>query len=192
MDRLGYSILELMFGVTLSATLAGIAVPNVLASVDDTRAAGAVRYLSTKLHQARMEAVLRSRYVAFQFVADGTGYSYAAYVDGNGDGVRTRDIQNGVDPQMTRAERLADRFSGVDFGVLPGLPAVDSGSAPPGADPIKLGTSNILSFTPQGTASAGSLYVLSRGHSQFVIRIAGETGKIRILRYDARLRQWRP
>ena len=188
----GYSLLELTFTVGLIATLGAIAGPQLLASVDDVRAAGAVRYLSGRLQRVRMEAVARSVDVALQFVQTPDGYTYAAYRDGNGNGIRTRDIQRGVDPLLTAVERLSDQFVGVDFGVLPGLPAVEAGGTPPGTDPIKLGLSNILTFTALGTSSSGSVYVRGRRNTQYVIRIFGETGKTRVLKFDARARQWQP
>jgi type II secretory pathway pseudopilin PulG len=188
----GYSLVEVLFALTLLATLGGIAVPQLLATADHVRAAGAVRYLTTRLHQVRTEAVVRSKDVALQITQTSEGYSFATYLDGNGDGVRSYDIQNGTDPQLTRPERLSDHFSGVDFGALPELPSPDGSSAAPGANPIKLGSSNILTFTPLGTSSSGSLYVRSKGNSQYVIRILGETGKTRVLRFDSRRRLWTP
>jgi type II secretory pathway pseudopilin PulG len=188
----GYSLIELLFALGLIVTLGAIAVPQLLTSVDDVRAAGAVRYMATKLHQVRMEAVVRSSDVAVYVVQASGGYQFATYLDGNGDGVRTRDIQSQVDTQLTPFERLADRFSGVDFGVLPGLPPVDSGSSAPGTDPIKLGSSNILTFTALGSSSTGSLYVRGGRGSQYVIRVYGETGKTRVLRFDAQQRRWTP
>jgi hypothetical protein len=148
--------------------------------------------MATKLHQVRMEAVVRSSDVALYVVQASGGYRFATYLDGNGDGVRTSDIQSRVDTQLTPFERLPDRFSGVDFGVLPGLPPVDSGSPAPGTDPIKLGSSNILTFTALGSSSTGSLYVRGSRDSQYVIRVYGETGKTRVLRFDARQRRWTP
>ena len=97
-----------------------------------------------------------------QFVQTSRGYAYEVYVDGNGNGVRTRDIQRGEDQRIGSVEHLSDHFAGVDFGVLPGLPPVDAGSAAPGTDPIKLGASSILTFTPLGTSSSGSLYLRGR------------------------------
>jgi type II secretory pathway pseudopilin PulG len=188
----GYSFVEVLFALTLLATLGGLTVPQLLATVDYVRAAGAVRYLTTRLHQVRTEAVVRSKDAALQITQTSEGYRFATYLDGNGDGVRTRDIEDGTDPQLTRPEKLPDRFNGVDFGVLPGLPSPDASSAAPGTNPIKLGSSNILTFTPLGTSSSGSLYVRSKGNSQYVIRILGETGKTRVLRFDSRRRLWTP
>jgi Type II transport protein GspH len=188
----GYSVLELMFAAALSVTVGAAAGPLLLAAVDDVRATGAVRYLATRLQQARMEAVGRSADVGVQFVPTADGYAYTVYVDGNGDGVRTRDIVRGLDQPIGSVERLSDHFAGIDFGVLADLPPVDAGSAAPGTDPIKLGSSSILTFTPLGTSSSGSLYLRGRRNLQFVIRILGETGKTRVLKFDSRAHQWKP
>ena len=181
-----------MFALGLSVTLGAVATPQLLTTLDDVRAAGAVRYLTTKLQRARMEAVLRSTDVGLQFVATGSAYTVTAYRDGNDNGIRTRDIQRGVDPPIGSLERLPDLFPGVDFGARPGLPPVDPGGTPPGTDPIRLGSGNILTFTSIGTASSGSLYVRGRRNSQYVIRIIGETGKTRVLKFDALLQEWKP
>src|SRR5205823_4106261 len=138
---------------------------------------GATRYLSAQLQQARMEAVARSANVGLKFVQSANRYSYTTYIDGNGNGLRTPEILAGIDRLVRPAERLPDLFYGVDFGTLPGLPPVESGGSPPGADPVKLGAANILTFTPIGTSSSGSLYVLGRSGTQYVIRIFGESGK---------------
>jgi hypothetical protein len=139
-----------------------------------------------------MEAVARSADVALQFIPVNGGYTYAAYVDGNGNGVRTSEIQDGTDSRIAAGERLPDRYSGVEFGLLPGLPAVDPGGSAPGTDPIRLGSSNILTFTAIGNSSSGSLYVLGRRQKQFVVRVFGETGKTRVLRFDLRTQRWKP
>ena len=188
----GYSLLELTFALGLTTTLSGVAIPQMLAGIDDYRTAGAVRYMSTRIGRVRMEALARSANVALRFSTTPAGFSYTAYVDGNGDGVKTHDISQSIDWALGPPERLSDNFSGIDFGTLPGLPAVDSGSSPPGTDPIKLGSSNLLSFSPLGTSSTGSLYIRGRGTAQYVIRVMGETGRVHVLRFSARTRQWKP
>ena len=187
----GYSLLELMFAAALCVTAGAVAAPLLLTAVDDVRATGAVSYLSTRLQQARTEAVKRSADVGLRFIETPKGYAYAVYVDGNGNGVRTADIDRGDDRRIGPVEHLTDHFAGVDFGVLPGLPAVDAGSAVPGTDPIKLGSSSILTFTAAGTSSSGSLYLLGRRSLQYVVRVLGETGKTRVLKFDVRAHQWK-
>ena len=175
MGKTGYSLIELLFVMSATVTAGGIAIQPLLRALDDYRTAGAVRYISTRIQRTRMEAVTRSTNVAMQFVQAGTGFSYRTFIDGNGDGVRTQDIKNGIDYPLGPSERIPDNFSEVDFSLLPGLPAVEPGTPPPGTDPIKLGSSNLLSYSPTGTSSSG---------------ILGDTGRTRILRFDAPSGQW--
>jgi hypothetical protein len=181
-------VLVLGMGVTISA----IAVPQSLAGLDDLRAMGAARYVSARLQRARMEAVMRSAEVAIQFDESPGGYVYAVFLDGNRNGVRARDIQGGIDRRIVAPERLVDRFTGVDFGAIPGLPAIDEGATPPGSDPIRLGASRLASFSARGTASSGTVYIRSRLNAQYAVRIFGDTGKTRMLKFDRHTGRWRP
>lgn len=181
-----------MFTVALALTLGSLAIPPIRQTADDVRAAGAARYVSARLHRARMEAVIRSADVALRFTATSGGYEFAVYVDGNRNGVFARDIQSGIDARLSPVERLGDNFVGVEFGALPGLPPVDSGGTAPGTNPIRLGSSGSASFSALGTSSTGSLYIRGAGSRQYAIRIYGETGKCRILKFDPRSRTWNP
>jgi prepilin-type N-terminal cleavage/methylation domain-containing protein len=188
----GFSLLELVFVVAVVATAGAVAVPQLSAAIGEHQTAGAARYVATRLQRARMESVMRSAEVAIRFTQTPSGYSFAMYVDGNRNGVLSRDIDRGVDPQIALPERLGDNFSGTEFGAIPGVPAVDPGGTAPGTDPIRLGSGNSASFAPSGTSSSGSLYIRGRKNEQYVVRIYGETGKTRVLRFDRRANQWRP
>ena len=187
----GYSLIELVVVSALVATLGAMALPQTLSGLDDARTMGAARYMASRLQRARMEAIARSASVGLKFTLVGGRYVYAAYVDGNGNGVRTTDISNGIDRVLAPPEHLSDQFPGVDFGALPGLPPVDTGGTPPGSDPVRLGSSNIASFSAQATATSGSIYIRGQ-QAQYVIRLYGDTAKTRIMKFDARTRQWRP
>jgi hypothetical protein len=187
---MGYCLIELVFAAGIAATLSAMAAPQLLVTLDDSRTLGAVRYLSTRLQEARMEAVARSANVAVRFTLAGGVYGYTVYRDGNGNGVLSRDIQQGVDPQIHSVERLPDQCAGIDFGALPGIPPADPSGTAPGSDPIRLGSSDMVSFSAMGTSTTGSLYVRGRRNAQYAIRIYGETGKTRILKYDTRNRIW--
>jgi type II secretory pathway pseudopilin PulG len=188
----GYTLIEVLFALGVMATMAAATIPSIVTALDEYTTLGAVRYLSTRLQKTRLEALTRHANVAMRFVQVGDSYQYAAYADGNGDGVRAADIASGVDPKIQHDEQLADRFAHVDFGTREGLPAVDPGSPPPGADPIRFGASDSAAFTPLGTATPGSLYIIGRRGTQYVVRVLGETGKTRILKFDANDNQWKP
>ena len=188
----GYSLLEVVFVLGMVITVSAAAVPQSLEGIDDFRAAGATHYIAARLQRARMEAVMRSAEVAMRFNAAPEGYSFAVFLDGNGNGVRTRDIQSGLDGRIGPEERLFDQFAGVDFGAIPGLPAIDAGGTPPGDDPIRLGASGFASFSARGTASTGTVYIRSGRQAQYAVRIFGDTGKTRMVKFDRHTRRWRP
>ena len=188
----GFSLLEVTFVLGLVAVCMTIAVPPIHSALEDFRTLGAVRYVSSRLQQTRMEAVVHSADAALRFEPDGSSYGYAVFLDGNGNGVRSSEIQTGIDREIHRKERLVDQFPGVEFGTLPDLPPVDPSAPAPGSDPIRVGSSNMLSFGALGTSTPGSLYILGRNGTQYVIRVFAETGKTRTLRFDARWRRWSP
>ncbi len=188
----GYSLMEMTFAAGLMATVGAAASPGLLVTLDDTRTLGAVRYVAATLQQVRLDAALRHGDAAMRFSVSGASYVFSEYVDGNGNGVRSADISSGIDREIRRPERLSDQFTGVDFGTIPGLPPVDSSSVAPGTNPIRLGSSNLATFTSAGTSTSGSLYIRGRRNAQYVVRIYGETGKTRVLRFDPGVRLWKP
>ena len=180
--------------VTMGVVVVGMAtaVPALQAGLDDARVAGAARYLSSRLAESRMEAIKRSRRVAVRFADASAQYAFTVYEDGNGNGVLTADIRRGVDRPIRGPERLSDNFRNVEFGTLPMLPAIEPGEAAPGADPIRLGNGNSVSFNPLGGATSGTVYLIGRNHSQYAVRVFGATGKIRVYRYNWRSSRWTP
>ena len=185
----GYSLPELLWVVALLVTVTAIAIPQLLAGLDEARGLAAARYVAGRLHEARMAAIARSAHVALRFDKTADGYEYAMYLDVNRNGVRTSEIQAGVDRPITSPERLWQQIPGTDFGLAAGVPAVEGGTV---ADttPIKFGTSSMASFTALGNSSSGSAYVRSRKGAQYVVRVFGGTGKIRVLWFDPRTNKW--
>jgi type II secretory pathway pseudopilin PulG len=172
--------MELVFILLVVAIIAAVALPQSLAAIDRIRAAAATRYLASRMASARAQAVRRSATVAMRFERAPTGFTFRTFVDGNGNGVRTTDIEAAVDLPIDGPGALFDLFPGVDIAV--------AGSA--GSDPVRLGATDLLSFTPLGTATAGSIYVRGRDRSQYAIRILGTTGRTRIQRYVERTGRW--
>ena len=187
----GYSVLELIFVAALIVTLSGVAVPQTVSALDDFRAAGAARYISARLYRARMEAAMRSTSVAIQFSRTAAGYTYAVFQDGNRNGVLTSEIKSGVDRPLGAPESLRDNFKGVDFGAISGLPSIDPGGTPPGNDPIRFGAGGILTFTARGSSSTGTVYIRG-GAAQYAVRVFGDTGKSRMLKFNQRTGRWSP
>ncbi len=62
----------------------------------------------------------------------------------------------------------------------------------PGADPLRIGNTALVTFSPFGGATNGTLYVAALQGPQMAIRIFGATGRVRVLMFDAQARQWLP
>ncbi len=185
-----YSLVELLVVLALALLICGASAPALLAARDDLRADGAVDFLVSQLRQVRMEALRMNAQVAIRFEASADDYLLACYVDGNGNGVRSAEIATGVDRLLRPRESLDQQFPGVRFGFDSDVYDLDGASSTENPNPIRLGTSRMLSFSPAGTSSSGSVYVMGRGHRQLAVRVLGGTGRIRSFLYNFGTREW--
>ena len=167
----------MMFVTAAVGVLAAAVVPQLNATIEHTRTISAARYLAARLAFARAQAVARSANVALLLTVAGDTATVAMYVDENGNGVRTRDIAAGIDRSMAAPVSLANVFPHVVLSL--------NDPANPTAT-----TSALMSFTPLGTASSGTLYLRGRDGSQYAVRVLGATGRTRVLRYTAATRAW--
>lgn len=189
MNNHGYSLLELLMAMTLMVIVCGAAIPLAHSGVARSRTAGAARYMAGRVALARLEAVRRSAHVAIRFLPQPDGLSLQTYVDGNRNGVRTNDIVNGIDLPITAVERLGYHFSGVEFGLQSGVTGIDPGPFNAG-DPVQIGNTTLLSFSPTGSSTSGTLFVRGvRGH-QFAVRVLGATGRTRIFEFNFGAHTW--
>jgi prepilin-type N-terminal cleavage/methylation domain-containing protein len=183
----GFTLTELLLTIAVAATLAGIAVPLTSSTVEAVRAAGAARHLAARIAMVRIDAVRRSTTLALKFEAEAADYFYTLHADMNGNGVRTTEIARGVDATLASAERLRTSYPGVVFGLLPGIPDLDGVQG--NTDGVRIGTARILSLTPNGSATSGTLYLHGR-RNQYAVRVFGATGRVRIFEYDTGANRW--
>jgi hypothetical protein len=161
--------------------MVAMTMPRLLASVDRSRGIAGARYLATRMALARATAVSRSAVVALRFESGARGISFSVVQDGNRNGVNSREIQTGIDRVIEPALFLSDLFPGVEIGLQPGTPALE---------PVQLGGTTLLSFTPRGTSTSGSIYVRSRDGTQWAIRVLGVTARARLLRWVRETGAW--
>jgi len=185
----GSSLVELLLVLMAMMLVGAIATPTLGQRGRTVELSGSARYLSSLLQRARTEAIRRGTYVAYRFTAVNGQVRYAMFADGNGNGVRSVDITLGVDGQVSAWESVADHFAGVTFSIAPGVTDIDTGT-PLAGDPVRIGGSELLSFSPTGTATSGTLYLSDRNQQQWAVRVLGATGRIRVLRFDPGNTQW--
>ena len=114
----GLSLIEVLFATALATTLAGLAVPITSSALDRIRTAAAARQVAAAIAMARIDAVKGSAANALRFEPDGSDYVFTMHVDGNGNGVRTAEIQSGIDATMCvfRRRRTEPRARRCDLG----------------------------------------------------------------------------
>ena len=162
-----------------------IVVVTTLPDLAEIRRAAALRTASSQLKgllfRCRAYAVLNSRATAavFERRDDGSWRCFIA-VDGDGDGIRTRDIHALIDPVV--GEVLHLNSGGAGLGILQHEFVPD----PSGRgrlrgdldDPVRAGRGDIITFTPRSTATPASIYLTDHRARMRVLRVYGGTGRV--------------
>lgn len=187
----GAALVDLVFTCSLVGVIAAIAIPAFQASRDRHAARLAARYLANRLQLVRFEALKRNVTVALRFDPKDIG-RFGVYVDGDADGVLQGDIDRGTDYALAPEGRLTDFFATVTFRIPRDVPDPDgSGTLTANSNPLRLGASNFLSFSPIGSATSGTIYLAAPTGPQMAIRVMGATGRMRVLLFDGGSQLWR-
>jgi hypothetical protein len=185
----GASLPEVLIVLVLAGVCSAVAMPLTAASIDAGRAWDSASFVSSKLRLARHQAILKTASVGLVFDDVAGRWAMRVCVDGNRNGLRRADIADGTDRCPEGPFELETLFPGVHIAVDSTLRGPDG--EPGSSDAIRFGPSDIASFSPGGTCTAGTLFVRSARGVQFAVRVAGVTGRTRILRYDPGADVWR-
>lgn len=191
-DR-GAALIDVLAAAGLSLVMAAAAVPVVAGTLDREHVIIGAQRLAASVQRARLEALKRATAAAVRIDVLGGRTSVQLFVDGNGNGVLQRDIDRGIDGAVTAAEWLDAHARGVSARINQAIRDVAGGSdLEAGADPVRIGNTALVSFSPLGSSTSGTIYVAAVRGPQMALRIYGATGRVRVLRFDAQARQWRP
>lgn len=188
----GFNLVEVILVMAVMGMMLSLAVPLARSWWGGIQVEMAASEIATTLQLARSLAIRHAARVAVRFYPDADGHlRHAIYRDGDGDGVRSDDIDRGVDRVLREAR------SGPLGGVRVGFP---EGWSPrqPGSrkrldrldDPIRFGRSNMASFTAHGGASPGTVYLTDGRFHLFAVRVNNRSGKIKVFRYDPQADEW--
>ena len=177
----GISLLEAVLVVAVLSIILVVVIPEL----DEMRRAAALRSATSQLkgllYRCRADAVMNARSTAavFEQLHDGSWRCFIA-VDGDGDGIRSRDIRRRVDPVV--GEIIHFEAGGAGLGILQGefVPDPSGRGRLRGnrSDPVRAGRGNMITFTPRGTASPASLYLTDHRARMRVLRVYGGTGRV--------------
>jgi prepilin-type N-terminal cleavage/methylation domain-containing protein len=192
----GFTLAELLLCLAILSLLLAAGVPPLIRCATALRLHLAADEVVAALRGSRSLAIRLGANVAVKFRPQADGFAtWAVYRDGDGDGVLSRDITSGVDPQVVPPRRLEQLGRRMHFGFPQGRTARDPGDPShllhPDDDPIRFNSSDMASFGPLGTSTPGSLY-LTDGQSDLVaVRVFGRTGKVKVIVYDFEQQIWR-
>ncbi len=189
----GATVVEAMVVLAVFGLIVGVAAPNLFELSSGYRLHLGAHELRAVLHRAKAYAIYHAAKVGVKFFVEDDRVFFAIYKDGDGDGVRTRDIESGVDPQVTPTRRFLYLGADVRFGFPPGKSPRDPGAPRRRLrrlwDPIRFNRSDLASFGPLGGSTPGSLY-LTDGKRLQAVRVYGRTGKIKVIRYNFAKEVW--
>jgi len=190
----GYTLAELLAVLAIVAMAVAVALPAAAMLRDGGRAAAGARTMATLLSAQRWKSVATHRVRGFQFRKVGNRWSWREVADGNGNGLRTAEITRGVDPVLTNDQALERLVADVTLGLPPGGPYPE---APPGTqlltaadDPVRFGRSDLVSFSPVGAASSGTIYVTDGRSGLYAVVLFGPSARLRVWRFRPEDRRW--
>jgi type II secretory pathway pseudopilin PulG len=185
----GWTITELLIVLATGSVLLALTVPLTARAKDASRARHAAGFVAAKFRAARQQAIVRERFVGVVFDLTANGWQFRICIDGNGNGIRRADITAGTDACPEGPFVFGTLFPTVDLGMASDVPTPDGDVG--SDDPVRFGSSNIASFSPFGSCTAGSLYVRSSLGTQYAVRVAGVTARTRVLKYDPQSQTWK-
>ena len=185
----GATLADVVVSLALVAVLGGLTVPVTARALEVGRVRHAAGLLASALRDARQRAAFRASSAGVVFDQTSGGWTFRLCLDGNRNGLRRSEIDDGTDTCPEGPVAISDVFRGVAIAVDPTLrgPAGEAGSP----DAVRFGSSDLASFSPDGNASPGTVFLRSVGGTQYCVRIGGISGRTRVLRYDPGRRTWR-
>jgi len=181
--RSGHSVLEMVLAMAILTVVAGLALPRGWDLVKEYRLRGAAHYFRGLIREVRVQAAAKSRYTGIVFDEVDGEPELSLHIDGNDNGIRRADVRSGVDPRIRGPWRLSDQFPGVRYG------SPSSGDGP-SFPPLRIGRGRILSFSPIGTSTSGTLFLSNEQGFQYAVIVLGTSGRVRLARY--RGDHWEP
>ena len=191
----GFQLVDLLTATAVAAVSMLLVAPPLLRLCRGVTVELAADELVGALRQARAYAIRHSTNVGVKFRVEPDGRAaWALYRDGDGDGVRTADIDRGVDSMAAPFRNLEQFGATARLGFPPGRVPRDPSNPRKRLDrlddPIRFNNSDLASFSPIDGATPGSIYVTDGATRLLCVRIDSRSGRARILRWDRELDAW--
>lgn len=190
----GFSLAEALVAIFLVGLIAAAAGPAWANLRSRASLRLATDLLVGELRVLRSRAIAESRHVGWAIDLDATGaWTGQTYGDGDGDGLRNDDIRAGIDAPFGNRKTFLPangscRIGFPEEGVRD--PSDLSKTLFPGSNPVRFGNANLISFSPIGESTPGSIFFVDTTGRSFCLRLFGGTGRAHLLRYEPSIRRW--
>jgi prepilin-type N-terminal cleavage/methylation domain-containing protein len=189
--QVGMTLIETLAVLAILAMAVTITVPDLLKVHRDVNFVRLARQVAGDAWRCRMEALTSCRNVGLIFCEEQGRWYYTMVADGNWNGVSRADFLGGRDKAINSRVWLEFLSAGTRVGVPVGWRVPDpSGDGVLPADGLRIGRSNIISFSPQGNATPCSVYFNDGRERLLCIRMSGELGRIRTLEWRRGWPRW--
>lgn len=190
----GLSVTELLAVIALAGLALMATIPSAAGFRASALTAAGARELAVTLQAQRSRAAADGRAHGLLFGRDDRGWFWHVARDGNGNGLRASEIRVGIDPTLSGPHRLEDRMYPVrlgfpELGSIPRIPPA-RGHIRNLADPVRIGNTDLLTFSPLGTATSGTVYVSDGDTRLYGVVVFGSTGRIRVWRFVPEEKAW--
>ncbi len=195
MKHRGFGLTELLVVLAAIALALLVSLPALARLGSGARAAAAARNLALTFHALRWKSVSLNAGHGLLFEQDAAGWRWLEVRDGNGNGLRTAEVRSGTDRTLSGPHRLGDKHPRIALGFPPGgpIPRIPPrpGSLSPSDDPVRFGHTKLVSFTPLGTSSSGTVYLTDGRDELFGVLLFGPTARVRVWRYTRTGGAWK-
>jgi prepilin-type N-terminal cleavage/methylation domain-containing protein len=187
-ERSGYSAIELLIVIALIGLFL-LFTSNNWAGMQKQKDFEVFAQETLNLFEkCRWKALNERRYAGAVIENLNQDYFVSLYQDGNGNGIRRAEIQLGVDRRFYGPVKLTRAMEDIHVGILhPQIPEIPpkTGFIPNIADPVKFGSSDIVSFSPFGDSSSGTLYLGCQSQQQmYAIVLFGSTARLSLWKFS--------
>jgi hypothetical protein len=191
----GMSLVEAVVILSVAAVVLAVTLPHF----GETRRAAVLRGAAQQIHgllyRCRVIAIMKQQAHGLVFERRGDG-SWRCFIvrDGDGDGIRRRDIQRLVDPIVSEVVFFEAGAAGLGILRSEFVPDPSGRGRLRGnlRDPVRAGRGDIITFTRRGTATPSSLYFTDHSSRMRVLRVYGATGRAVQLVWKSGWAKWRP
>ncbi len=187
----GMSLVELLLVLFLISLFVVLSTANLAATQRQLDFDQFAREIAATLETCRWKALNERCYTGVVAQQQEGIYTLSYFKDGNKNGILKQDIRQGIDVSFHRATSIYRASGDMQAAILDqGVPEIPpkKGILIPG-DPVRFGKSDIISFSPDGDSSSGTLYLACQSQSRmYAVVLYGPAARITLWKYSNQ--QW--